>query len=846
MSNLVSIATGNLTDAATWGLCDATGSLVSTNTGSTALTTSYQDSAAFTPGAITVAGIALRLASRASGSPSNTITVNLRNSTGGIDVKTVVANVSDLPVATAGVNSEGGWHYFKFDAPVLILAATNYIIQVKLSSTSTAVSICTNGTTANWQRLCVTSTTQAPAAGDDMHICQTLDGATNPATQGSITVTMDSTANTDYGSANTNTYISALGISKGGTLTWGTTAATNYLLRLSGHLIIYRSGTYSQGTTGTPIPRGSTAQLEFDCAADNDFKIRVLNGATMNAQGLSRTSGKDVVWTLLTANQSASATTATVADDTGWLSGDEIGIASTTRTPGQAEAVTLSVDAGASTLTHGAVTNAHAGSTAETCQAEVILLTRNVIIRSVSTSAMFGGIEIGAATVDFDWVLLRYVSGPDVFGQYAVDVEATSGTVSFSYCCLRDTEQGGWRVGYTVTNGVTFTLDHSVGFNIGSGGYYCFLLMYSNDGAATITVNDNVVVAKVGSTPFYFPTLSKVTVTNIRSSSSVGAGVVFGYTGDLAGATLGPFVVHSHTGVGLHWAGDKLTNFSVAGISSWRNTDWGWRNLCAFINARFLGTTLLFGNGNDINVRFENTLMGVHFSDVRCYGSTSFASTYGFVVYPNVYMFDVRIESGDFGTASGLFVAHTTADVFIDAGSNVDIVLNNANLASATEISMSASVGPATRVRLQRRDRTATQHVTKTKRGDITYETTTVDVSPSVKLAPNCASPMKFDSAAGLRGKGILIPVASGATKTPAVKVRKNSSYAGSAPRFILKANPSIGVTVDTVLDTLSVGADTWETLSGTTPAATDDGVFECVVDCDGTAGAVFVDTASV
>ena len=381
MADLVSIATNTLTTGATWGVADATSSLVSTNTGSTALTTGYQDSAAFTPGAITASGIALRLAARATGSPSNTITVNLRNSTGAVDVISVVANVSDLPVATAGANCEGGWHYFKFSAPVLLIAVTNYLVQVKLSATTTAVSICTNGTAANWQRLVVTSTTQVPAVGDDLHVMQTLDGAANPATQGNITVTMDSIANTDYGSASTSTYLAALDVSKGGTLTWGTTAATAYILQLSGNLIIYRSGTYNQGTTGTPIPRDSTATLQFDNAADNNFKVRVMDGGTMVAQGLSRTSGKNIVWTLLTANQAASAVAATVADDTGWLSGDEIAIASTTRTIAQSESVTLDAPAGATSLSHNAVTNAHAGSTAEKCQAEVILLTRNVVIK---------------------------------------------------------------------------------------------------------------------------------------------------------------------------------------------------------------------------------------------------------------------------------------------------------------------------------------------------------------------------------------------------------------------------------------------------------------------------------
>jgi hypothetical protein len=53
---------------------------------------------------------------------------------------------------------------------------------------------------------------------------------------------------------------------------------------------------------------------------------------------------------------------------------------------------------------------------------------------------------------------------------------------------------------------------------------------------------------------------------------------------------------------------------------------------------------------------------------------------------------------------------------------------------------------------------------------------------------------------------------------------------------------------MDQVLDTMSAGADTWEQLTGTTPVASETGVFEVFVDCDGTAGSVYVDdwTAAV
>jgi hypothetical protein len=72
--------------------------------------------------------------------------------------------------------------------------------------------------------------------------------------------------------------------------------------------------------------------------------------------------------------------------------------------------------------------------------------------------------------------------------------------------------------------------------------------------------------------------------------------------------------------------------------------------------------------------------------------------------------------------------------------------------------------------------------------------------------------------------------------------VRKSAAYTGSAPRLMQRANPAIGVLVDTVIDTHSAAADTWEQLSGTTAAASEDGVCEFFVDCDGALGIVYAD----
>lgn len=55
------------------------------------------------------------------------------------------------------------------------------------------------------------------------------------------------------------------------------------------------------------------------------------------------------------------------------------------------------------------------------------------------------------------------------------------------------------------------------------------------------------------------------------------------------------------------------------------------------------------------------------------------------------------------------------------------------------------------------------------------------------------------------------------------------------------------GIAADVVLDTMTVGLDTWEELTAIMPAAvTDEAVVEFLVDCDGSTGFINIDSWSV
>src|SRR5262245_16804750 len=133
MAYLIAAANGNWTAAASWGSVDGT-SLLDSEANNTALTTSYVESSTFAPGAITIDGIAVKICRRT----GSTGTMSIRLATGGVLVAgtEVTINISDLPNNQIVVDGANGWFLFKFAAPVLLLAATNYTVSAKSSSAS--------------------------------------------------------------------------------------------------------------------------------------------------------------------------------------------------------------------------------------------------------------------------------------------------------------------------------------------------------------------------------------------------------------------------------------------------------------------------------------------------------------------------------------------------------------------------------------------------------------------------------------------------------------------------------------------------------------------------------------
>lgn len=849
MAHRIAIATGNWLTAGTWGAVDAT-SLLDSQTGNFTIATAaaWSSGANFTPGAITIDGIAVKIATRAA-SPSGTMSVRLFNVTGGAAVAgtTVTINVSDIDddQGTAGSGNEGcsiGWYFFQFAAPVLLLAATNYRVEAQ-SSAATQVNLFRDATANNMSRMLRTTTTGAPAAGDSMFV---LGLWTAAATKTDVTVTMNETANTDYGSASTT--LASIGISKGGTLSYDTTAASNFLMRLSGLLQVWLSGTLSIGTSGTPIPRDSTAVLEFDCATTGDFGL--ISWGTVNVQGQSRTSGKNVSWTLLTADYTAGGTSLTVQDDTGWLNADEFGIASTSRTNTDGEAGSLTAGAGASTLTVGALGVNHGGSASSGVQAEILLLSRNVQIRSTLSSAGAYCITEATSTADIDWTMFRYIYGSTAAKSGFV-VNNTSGSVAVDHCLMRDSATNGrhWYLNGTISvtwSNLTCWLSAAVGIHS--------WLNVTSTVTGTITINGFLAVCDSNTAGTSHITWSQgggsFTMTNLYLSggnqngfvisSAAGASVPVSVTTGSIHAITGQMVSVSQASAFWTWTSVNFwrTNGSAVGDGGTcfgaSASDWTF-NGCKW-----------FGNTNNGLVLYNpSSLMRARFMNCLWAGDSSFAQARGINITEANAVFDARFENCTFGVATGIYVAHSTSDIGTSASlTNLhgQMVFVNSTLASATEFdtNLTAAMRGRYMIARHRKDGTTNTHERYFPRlGTIAYETTTFrTASPSEKMTPSgAASLMRLQSSVKR------VAVGSGQAATFNVYVQKDGSYTGSAPRLVLKANPALGIDNDTVLDTLSVGSGTWEQLTGSSsPVAEEDGVLEAYVDCDGSAGNVFID----
>jgi hypothetical protein len=851
MATLISTGSGNFTSSSTWSVVDPT-SFSGTFSAPQAITTAPINGSSFTPGAITIKGFAVFLNTRGA---AGTVTCQLFNVTANSAVAGTSAtiNLTALPttlVAGGNPNLFGiGWVYFEFASPITLLAATLYAVRLNASSNG-IISAWRTTTTADWLRALVTTSNAAPANTDNLIIAgkHTLSTFSN-----GYNVIMDSTT--------TGATFGNLFISTGSELNYGTTASTDYYLRLSGSVNIAAGATMTIGTPSSRMPSSSTATLALQSTVLNTpVSVEgafIAYGATMTSQAK------------LAADVAIGATNSTTDVSTGWLNGDTILVPSTTRTPTQAETKTLSTNASGTTLTHNAYTNAHGGNSATQVQARIGNLNRNVKILGTVTFPAYIVVRNLNTYLDLSYTEIRDI-GYNAATNAAITISPVASvspgiSVVVDNCSI-------WRTATTNSGiGISFNADPGnssaapVRCNITNNIVYNYVTACLNFQITTSAFTNNPTIngnlfCRSGSNGLNIN--RAVNFNNNYVTSHTANGIVY-----VSSSVSNPAIeqttfdgnsIYANGGNGLSFSitSQAITNWTFSNLSTWRNTTYG----VAFAGSYAAGGVVTAGDTNSITVdgfnSFGNGTAGIIFTAITgnvrltnsyIWGGSTLIQPYG-IYQVNASLGVNRIDLVRCGLGRDPLnntSSNSTAQIAISTVTRLDaLTLTNCNFTGTEFIALSGVggivEGPLGIISLKHNGATGA-HKVFTQTSTISTDSAIFNVAtPSIRIAPRTAA---YKSTTHLQR----IPVSSGNSCTVSVRVRKSTAgdgalYNGNQPRLIYRFNPLAGNDIDTVGATMTAAVGNWETLTYTTPAVLEDCVLEFFVDADGTVGWINVD----
>jgi hypothetical protein len=822
-SYLVSAGNGDFTDATIWRYASVVAnSYIDSEAGTTATTTSPVASVAWTAGVSTFYdGVAVKIASRVA-NPTGTFTITIKNNSYSTSAS-VTVNVADLP----NVQGSSGWAQFSIE-PQFECTSSNCHIEVS-SSVDGEVTLYRNATAGNWSRMLLIQPggIYPIAASDIFHVIKEYTGI---GTGNNFTVTMNNTSTTLFGLTTTPQSIT---IGNGGTLTYGTAAATAYHIRYRGFLDIYSGGTLNIGTSGTRIPTNSTATLEMYPTANVDTGLRVYSGGTLNAYGISKQR-----WTKLTSDVAASATSIPVSSSSGWIAGDSLYLTSTANNTAYTEAGNISVVNSPTQITTSVgLLYDHTGT--GMFAGEITNITSNVLIKGRSATLQGYQYYDGAAQVNLDNCEMLY-HGSAVANKYGVQANITTGSVNINSCAFHDfvvTGSIGFRISALGTGSITLSNNSFITTKL------CGIYVDNIVGTNYNLIN-NLIASTTASYGIRLMDVAGTLTDNIVVSAATG------YDLQEINTTIGTFnrnVAHSNT-VGFYFY--KQYGGIVNGITTYHNIQAGISTSDIF-GRLIINDPVCKGNGTGYsNILYAASVALCNAGELFIRGgilasTPTQTTTYGlqFTGPPP----DVTLESCTFGV-SGL---HATSAIAFDSQPliNTTITLINCVFSDSTQFNSTPSSDINSSFQYHREG-----GVEGANRTVWLYGTTSLDstiyylTSPSQRITPNNAN-IKFENCP--LGKGFRIPVLANTAATISIKIRKSvagdgTAYNGSNPRLIARRNGAIGINSDTVIATYSGTAGDWQTVSGSTPVPNANGVIECYVDCDGTQGWINIDNLTV
>jgi hypothetical protein len=820
MSVLVNNSSTNWSNSAGWSAISFAGwtpAIATQETGNSASAVTFTSGTTFIPGAITADAILLKLATRTG--TSGTVSVRLFNSTGAVVVAgtTVDVNTLDLPNTTTAT-----WVMFKFAAPVTLLAATNYTIQVASSIAGNANFMRKSATASDWTFGLRTTATQLPVAGDQVLIASEY---TQLSTSTNYVVTMNVTSGVSIGTATAGQ--AAIEVNNSATLAWSVAGASNYPMTLTGGWYTNHGGISTIGTLASPMPSTSTAVITLTQAANVQHGIITRGNGSFTTYGTTKTTKA-----YLAANAVTGATSLTTDVSTSWVNGDSLAIASTSRLVAECETALMSGNATGTTVPVAAITFNHDGSSlSNVAKAEIINLSRNVKITGTSIALQTYFVAQNNATVVLGYTEFA-LFGSATANARGVEFQQTTGSTTVTGCSFRNFESVS-SVGVYINSVTppTTTISNCVFYRLVTNS----ILTVVNTTPITVNdcwsiggtlMNNNNGMVFAGQTG---------TFTNLNAAGSSATGISFTGTNIVSPFTASNIIAHSCTAANLAIQTNCDITDTVAifsSITSYRSLADGLGmgvGTIGTVNGTINGA-YLFGNatrGITLTLAFDWV-----FNNLNIYGETSYPQTSG-VVFNNHAMDNV-LDSCVIGSP----VAHTTADITdVCVRNQHQLVLRNCLLASTTEISGQANYTVQSWTQSARHDQTAGNQKSFYKYGVATLDNTFYVVSaPSQRLTPN-STISKFRSVE----KRIAVP--TGKRAKVSVWVRKSvvgdgTVYNGSEIRMVQLEDSAIGVNTDTVLTSSTAASyGAFEKITGTTAVVTDNGVVRIVLDCDGTTG---------
>lgn len=837
MAALFSIASGNSTDASTWAVAEAS-SFRDSEGGSQNITTLNSDGDSFTLASTVVcSGLAVKLLSAGA---TGVFTALLRSAGADVAGTSISVNCSVLPTL-------GGWAVLQFASNVTLPAGT---YNVRCSCTvSNNVILYRTGTNLQLCRALITTTTAAPAAGDQFIVTGNYTGAS---AINSFTVTWNHTVTTIFGNVS---FPQSLHVAQGGTLQLANAASTNYKMSIAG-VVQNRSGTLNFGTSGSPLDSTSTFDLQFENTAVVDSGFQHWSGTT-NMYGADNR----VNYTLLTADVAVSGTPVqlTVQSTTGFLVGDTVVVTCTNQaTRSQMSVATVSSVDSATLITISSTQFAHLGTNDANGdrRAALVNVTRNITIRGKSstlttyidagngpTSGTAGHITLSNIS------LINFGSTVATAGRRGVDIRSSSVPMNATmnkvvmYIGGASNSIGINDTGSNAATTLTVTncsiIGFATGINVGQTGHvstYEYNLI-------TNILNSHAYTSGNARNVFRYNRIS-----GIVASGNVGC---VNLTPDSVTQTPTGEIAYNYFGCssyGVIWASNATGRYELHDNTYVQNTSAMYLGLNAWIAA--FGRQLLTNETIISTVNTPIISFGAGpFDLISCTFTKGVGTWTNVVSLQNQGINDVRfinctINGGSLTsiTTGTLAASHTTGTIkFINCTGLPDsetLITPNPH-----HFHESALIGST------KHNGTNGTSRAMIRCGVVRNDTTIVSGKlQSLRITPiNASGGFKTGSRIEFR-----VRVTSGTTISPSVMWRKSvvgdgTAYNGNQPRLCIKRNDAVGISADTVLATGTNAANgAWETLSGTTTTFTDSGEVVLFVDCDGTAGWLNVQSITV